>query len=60
MVKFQKTGRFQYGILAPCNVHNEELLKEGEGVLSEVKEGEKRNIQDFALWKKSKPGEPKW
>jgi cysteinyl-tRNA synthetase len=39
----------------------EELLKEGEGVLCGGEhENEKRNPQDFALWKKSKENEPWW
>lgn len=37
-----------------------ELLKEGEGVLAEQAETEKKNPQDFALWKKSKENEPFW
>jgi len=40
---------------------NIELLKEGEGVLAEENaETEKKNAQDFALWKKSKENEPSW
>ena len=39
----------------------EKLLMDGEGVLADEKaEGDKQNKQDFALWKKSKEGEPKW
>ena len=34
-------------------------MKEGEGSLVAT-ESEKRSPQDFVLWKKSKPGEPKW
>lgn len=37
----------------------EELLKEGEGDLVGA-DTEKRHPHDFALWKKSKEGEPKW
>jgi cysteinyl-tRNA synthetase len=36
------------------------LLKEGEGVLTTDNQNEKISEQDFALWKKSKPNEPKW
>ncbi len=32
-------------------------MEEGEGALA-ADAGEKRNPNDFALWKKSKPGEP--
>jgi len=41
-------------------VNDESLLKEGEGVLTETNETEKKYKGDFALWKKSKPGEPLW
>jgi len=34
-------------------------MKEGEGVLTE-NTNEKKFKGDFALWKKSKEGEPKW
>jgi hypothetical protein len=37
------SSKFFYGILEPCSVNNEELLKEGEGVLTEAKEGEKKS-----------------
>jgi cysteinyl-tRNA synthetase len=38
-----------------------ELLKEGEGVLAgDSAQTEKKNPQDFALWKKSKEKEPFW
>ncbi|RNF26338.1 putative cysteinyl-tRNA synthetase [Trypanosoma conorhini] len=35
-------------------------MAEGEGALSAGVAGEKRNANDFALWKFSKPGEPRW
>jgi hypothetical protein len=35
------------------------LLQEGEGDLSKDTKG-KKNPSDFALWKKSKAGEPAW
>ena len=39
----------------------EKAMKEGEGVLAAAPTaGDKRGPKDFALWKKSKPGEPKW
>lgn len=38
----------------------EDEMAEGEGVLSKGVEGEKRSPNDFALWKFSKPGEPRW
>ncbi|KDO20407.1 cysteinyl-tRNA synthetase [Saprolegnia parasitica CBS 223.65] len=48
-----------YGKLVPENVGQSELLAEGEGALS-VGASDKRNANDFALWKKSKKGEPFW
>ena len=35
-------------------------MAEGEGALSNAFAGEKRHRNDFALWKKSKAGEPAW
>ena len=47
--------------MEPTNFGNLELLAEGEGGLTgEQAASEKRNPQDFALWKKSKEGEPFW
>lgn len=48
-----------YAKLSPWSVGNLELLGEGEGALG-TSETEKRSSGDFALWKKSKPGEPYW
>lgn len=48
-----------YAKLQPNSVGDKELLAEGEGALSEEK-AQKRSPNDFALWKKSKPGEPRW
>ena len=49
-----------YCKLEPSNINNEELLQEGEGVLGDENVGEKKHKGDFALWKKSKEGEPSW
>lgn len=55
---FQASGH-QYAKLKPNNGGDtEKLLAEGEGSLS-IGAGKKSNI-DFALWKSSKPGEPRW
>eukprot|EP00548_Thalassiothrix_antarctica_P015730 CAMPEP_0194165740 /NCGR_PEP_ID=MMETSP0154-20130528/1573_1 /TAXON_ID=1049557 /ORGANISM="Thalassiothrix antarctica, Strain L6-D1" /LENGTH=832 /DNA_ID=CAMNT_0038876259 /DNA_START=84 /DNA_END=2582 /DNA_ORIENTATION=- len=35
-------------------------MAEGEGALAAGGGGEKRNANDFVLWKASKPGEPAW
>ncbi len=50
--------KHKYGKLAPWSVNDEQLLKEGEGALTI--QTDKKNRQDFALWKASKPGEPQW
>ena len=55
---FQSRGH-QYAKLKPNNAGDtEKLLVEGEGSLS-IGAGKKSNV-DFALWKSSKPGEPRW
>eukprot|EP00667_Euglena_gracilis_P003432 EG_transcript_3436 len=48
-----------YGKLCPQMVGNDELLREGEGALTDFAT-EKRSPKDFALWKRSKPNEPAW
>ena len=51
-----------YAKLEPTSVNDAEKFEEGEGVLTsgdDVKK-EKKNTFDFALWKKSKEGEPSW
>ncbi|KAJ2485308.1 cysteinyl-tRNA synthetase [Coemansia sp. RSA 2050] len=53
-----KNGHF-YAKLKPTAKGNQALLAEGEGVLSDDKFN-RRNKYDFALWKKSKAGEPEW
>jgi cysteinyl-tRNA synthetase len=56
--QFQASGH-QYAKLKPSNAGDtEKLLAEGEGSLS-IGAGKKSNV-DFALWKKSKSGEPRW
>lgn len=50
-----------YGKLEPWSIGNRKLHQDGEGVLmKDVPEHDKRSPIDFALWKKSKPGEPGW
>lgn len=51
---------FDYCKLAPEQMNNTELLAEGEGKLTQDFSSDKHSTRDFALWKKSKPGEPSW
>eukprot|EP01102_Stenamoeba_stenopodia_P014542 TRINITY_DN4838_c0_g1_i1.p1 TRINITY_DN4838_c0_g1~~TRINITY_DN4838_c0_g1_i1.p1 ORF type:complete len:777 (+),score=272.15 TRINITY_DN4838_c0_g1_i1:119-2449(+) len=53
-------GNHFYAKLEPNSAGNQKLAEEGEGALSEGKQTEKKNGNDFALWKKSKDGEPRW
>lgn len=48
-----------YPKLKPENKGNQELVEEGEGAIGS-NTSEKKDTNDFALWKKSKPGEPSW
>merc|ERR1712226_25926 len=59
--KFTSKGHY-YAKLVPEALGDESKLKEGEGGLSVSDEQlqEKRSPRDFALWKKSKAGEPFW
>ncbi|XP_065558050.1 cysteine--tRNA ligase, cytoplasmic-like [Artemia franciscana] len=59
--KFDLEGHF-YAKLRPEAYKNENSSEEGEGYSGQSDEGlgDKRSKKDFALWKKSKPGEPSW
>ncbi|RKU47915.1 hypothetical protein DL546_009241 [Coniochaeta pulveracea] len=54
---FEEAGHF-YARLEPQNRNNQGLIADGEGSLTRT--SGKRNDNDFALWKASKPGEPSW
>lgn len=58
-IKFDKTDGHNYAKLEPWSAGNVKLLQEGEGDLSKDLIG-KKTSSDFALWKKSKEGEPAW
>ncbi|GMH93982.1 hypothetical protein TL16_g12774 [Triparma laevis f. inornata] len=60
--KFHGDEKHCYCKLLPTGMGNAELLAEGEGVLSGASDfvDEKKAPNDFALWKKSKEGEPSW
>lgn len=55
---FEKAGN-PYARLRPESKNDKALQEEGEGSLSKNLGG-KRGPGDFALWKKSKAGEPSW
>ncbi|KAI1166300.1 cysteinyl-tRNA synthetase [Nemania serpens] len=55
---FEKAGN-TYAHLRPESRNDKALQEEGEGSLGKSLGG-KRGPSDFALWKKSKPGEPYW
>ncbi|KAI1352140.1 cysteinyl-tRNA synthetase [Xylaria sp. FL0043] len=55
---FEKAGN-TYARLRPESRNDKVLQEEGEGSLGKSLGG-KRGPGDFALWKKSKPGEPYW
>ncbi|KAI0201057.1 cysteinyl-tRNA synthetase [Astrocystis sublimbata] len=55
---FEKAGN-TYARLRPESRNDKALQEEGEGSLGKSLGG-KRGAGDFALWKKSKPGEPYW
>ena len=57
---FDATEGMAYCKLAPEQINNAELLAEGEGKLTQDFVGDKLSPRDFALWKKSKEGEPSW
>lgn len=65
--KFARTPKHYYAKLVPEAYGDTKALAEGEGDLSSSTTtttaniiNEKRNQNDFALWKNSKPGEPWW
>jgi len=60
VLKFAQEPNHTYAKLEPTSAQDADKLAEGEGVLTEVDVKEKKNDRDFALWKKSKDGEPKW
>lgn len=56
---FASNEKHFYAKLVPEAYGDNKALAEGEGDLAASGE-EKRNPNDFALWKNSKPGEPSW
>lgn len=60
--EFDSRPGHSYAKLVPEAYGDQASLQEGEGDLSsaEQQRGEKKSHTDFALWKKSKAGEPSW
>ena len=58
--KFHSSAHHCYAKLEPQSANDKSKLEEGEGALGNKDESEKKSPKDFALWKASKPGEPKW
>lgn len=61
-IHFDKHPEHHYAKLVPEAYGDSKALQEGEGDLSVSDERllEKKSVNDFALWKTSKPGEPFW
>ena len=59
-IAFEETPNMHLCKLEPEQKNNAALLAEGEGSLSQDFASDKKNPRDFALWKKSKEGEPTW
>jgi len=59
VARFDSSPCHHYAKLVPEAFGDSKALAEGEGDLSAAP-SEKRHDNDFALWKKSKPGEPSW
>merc|ERR1711933_554055 len=58
---FQKAGHNYRKLSGGTNSATSEAeMAEGEGALASSGTQEKRNPNDFVLWKASKPGEPAW
>eukprot|EP01090_Pellita_catalonica_P019586 TRINITY_DN6717_c0_g1_i1.p1 TRINITY_DN6717_c0_g1~~TRINITY_DN6717_c0_g1_i1.p1 ORF type:complete len:755 (-),score=147.76 TRINITY_DN6717_c0_g1_i1:78-2129(-) len=59
--KFADAEPHEYPKLMPASANDVELLEDGEGSLTDSgAKSEKKSPKDFALWKKSNPGEPWW
>lgn len=57
--RFNSSGYTYRKLVPACFGCSAADMEEGEGALA-AKDTEKRNPNDFAVWKKSKPGEPAW
>ncbi|CAK1551714.1 unnamed protein product [Leptosia nina] len=57
--EFDNSGKHHYARLVPEAYGDTKSLQEGEGDLAD-ENSEKKSPNDFALWKRSKAGEPSW
>ena len=58
---FQQTPNMHYCKLAPEQMDDDALRAEGEGKLTQQEfASDKKGPRDFALWKRTKEGEPAW
>lgn len=61
VITFDRNDKHHYAKLVPEAFGDTNSIQEGEGDLTTVDQHkEKKSPTDFALWKKSKPGEPAW
>jgi cysteinyl-tRNA synthetase len=61
VAKYNDNEKHSYAKLEPTSAMDTEKVLEGEGVFTtDLESTEKLNKFDFALWKKSKEGEPSW
>jgi cysteinyl-tRNA synthetase len=61
VIKYNENEKHSYAKLEPTSAMDTEKVLEGEGVFTtDLESTEKLNKFDFALWKKSKEGEPSW
>lgn len=58
--KFEADSKHTYAKLVREAYGQKKSLDEGEGELTTVLQDTKKSPNDFALWKKSKSGEPSW
>jgi len=59
VAKFKASPDHRYARMAGSMAEDDELIAEGEGVLTGA-QVDKKDKRDFALWKKSKENEPFW
>lgn len=59
--RFDQSDNHDYAKCQPWNKGKLDLIEDGEGSLTSSEAlDNKKSPNDFALWKSSKPGEPKW